>query len=117
MSAGRYRRAIRAINLRIDACVEARRKLRERRSAPRANLLLIELELVRLKFTQGDLEDWKNAFKLDQKSLPAPSADAIQELRDKVETIAEMNAANRSARAIVQAAAAVIGRLRRVSMV
>ena len=118
MTTGQYRNAIRAINLKLKALSLARKKLRERRDTgvTRNEGLLIELEMTRLKFRQDDLIDWKAVFKLNQKSLPAPSAAAIQKMREKVQAIADLNVADKNARVIVRAAIEVVGTLQSASL-
>ena len=118
MTAGQRRNAIRAINLKIKALSEARKKLRERRDSGvnENEALLIELEMVRLKFRQDDLMDWKAAFKLNDKSLPAPSAAALKDMKDKVKAISELVAADTNARKIVRTAVEVTGKLKSATL-
>ena len=111
-------RAIRAINLKIKALSEARKKLAERRDTGVTSneKLLIELERTRLKFKQDDLMDWKAAYKLNTKSLTAPSPEAIRAMRAKVQAISALNAADARTRAIVRAAVEVAGTLQSASL-
>lgn len=114
MTPDQQKRAIRGINLKIQACLNAKRKLRERRDNAQISSseeLLIALELTRLQFKIDGLEDWKAAFKLNQRTLRAPSDDTIKNLQAQVKAIEALVAKDTAARTIVKAATQVAGSL------
>lgn len=118
MSEDARRRTIRGLNLSIAACREGRIKLRDRRDEVPGlssdQRLLIELELTRLSFKIDDLNDWKAAFKTNNKALTSPTEERIGEMAELVAVIAEINVINKTAQAIVMAVTEVAGELQQM---
>jgi hypothetical protein len=107
-------RVLEDYNFSLLALMEGRAKLRERR---RVAILTsdeefeIETGLLRLQVAADDLLDEKAALKLSAKSIRAPSAGQLSEMRDAVEAIRKINAKNRKAKVIIDAVVEVAGNL------
>lgn len=120
LSPGERLRVIRSINLKISALLAAKAKLRDRRDTVAdlsgSELLLIGLELVRLQARADALEDEKDAFKTNAKSMAPPSRDALQAMKASVEAIHAINVRDRTAKQIIRAATSIAGALQGVRL-
>ena len=115
MDTDERRRVIRGINERINIFRATARKLRERllTGAPSTSEeMLIQLELVRLRFGVNDLLDLKAAFKANDRALEPPSAPEIEAMKARVARIEAINAKNKQAKAIIKLGTDLAGGLR-----
>jgi len=107
-------RVLEKYNQRILALTEGKAKLEERRRAvilTASEDMQINSGLLRLDAAIRDLLDEKAALKLSTKSIAAPSAKALAEMRDAVAAIHELNVESRRTSAIIATVVEVAGNL------
>jgi hypothetical protein len=109
-------RVLERYNHRILALAGGKAKLEDRRRAvilSNAEDLQINAGLLRMDAAIRDLLDEKAALRLSTKSISAPSAQTLADMRAAVEAIHALNAASRRTSAIIAAVVEVAGSLPR----
>jgi hypothetical protein len=103
-----------ALDVKLTAIMETRVKLRDRRNAVILSSeedFEIETQLLRLEQAAGDIVAYKDALTSCNDDLPPPTAAQLDDMRQRVQHIHDINVQNTTASSIITTATKAIGEI------